>query len=84
MARHPIVSFSFPSSRARKRLTQAAVTVADLQACDPLGKGVETDAQAALKRNLEKVNLTHVRALFNGKKLAFSTSLIMVVWAFIG
>jgi hypothetical protein len=60
------------------------VTVADLQACDPLGKGVETDAQAALKRNLEKVNLTHVRALFNGKKLAFSTSLIMVVWAFIG
>jgi hypothetical protein len=84
MARHLTVGFSFPSSRAKKRLTRATVTLADLQACDPLGKGVETDAQAALKRNLEKVNLTHVRALFNGKKLAFSTSLIMVVWAFIG
>jgi hypothetical protein len=60
------------------------VTLADLQACDPLGKGPQTDAKAALKRNLEKVNLTHVRALFKTKKLAFSTSLIMVVWAFIG
>jgi hypothetical protein len=60
------------------------VTVADLQACDPLGEGPQTDAQAALKRKLEKVNLTHVRALFATKKLAFSTALIMTVWAFIG
>jgi len=61
-----------------------SVTIADLQACDPLGTGPRTDAAAALKRNLEKLNLTHVRALFASKKLAFSTSLIMVVWAFIG
>jgi MFS family permease len=37
-----------------------------------------------LKRKLEKVNLTHVRALFATKKLAFSTATIMLVWAFIG
>jgi MFS family permease len=37
-----------------------------------------------LKRNLEKVNLTHVKALFATKKLAFSTATIMLVWAFIG
>lgn len=61
-----------------------AVTLADLQACDPVGAGAHTDAAAALKRKLEKVNLTHVRALFATKKLAFSTSTIMVVWAFIG
>jgi len=30
------------------------------------------------------VNLTHVRALFAGKKLAFSTSMIMAVWGLIG
>ena len=60
------------------------MTIADLQACDPLGEGPQTDAAAALKRKLEKLNLTHVRALFQTKKLAFSTSLIMLIWAFIG
>ena len=60
------------------------MTIEDLQACDPLGTGTQTDAAAALKRKLEKVNLTHVRALFQGKKLAFSTSMIMIVWGLIG
>lgn len=60
------------------------VTVEALQACDPLGAGTQTDATAALKRKLEKLNLTHVRALFAGKKLAFSTSMIMAVWGLIG
>ncbi len=30
------------------------------------------------------MNLTHVRALFASRRLAFSTALIMLVWAFIG
>jgi hypothetical protein len=62
----------------------SAVSLADLKACDPIGSGAQTDAAAALKRRLEKVNLTHMRALFGTKKLAFSTSTIMLVWAFIG
>jgi hypothetical protein len=37
-----------------------------------------------VKRKLQKLSLKHVRALFATKKLAFSTSLIMLVWAFIG
>lgn len=65
-------------------LLMKVVTIEDLRACDPLGTGAQTDATAALKRKLEKLNLTHVKALFASKKLAFSTSLIMVVWAFIG
>jgi hypothetical protein len=60
------------------------VTLSDLQACDPTGVGAQTDAAAALKRKLEKLKLTHVRSLFATKKLALSTSLIMLVWAFIG
>jgi hypothetical protein len=60
------------------------VTIEDLQACDPEGSGLQTDAGAALKRKLEKLNLTHVRALFATTKLAISTSLIMLVWALIG
>jgi hypothetical protein len=59
------------------------VTIEDLKACDPLGTGTQTDVAAALKRKLEKLNLIHVRALFAGKKLAFSTSMIMAVWGLI-
>jgi MFS family permease len=60
------------------------VTLADLQACDPTGDGAQTDAAAALKRKLEKFNLTHVRALFATPKLAISTTLLILIWAFIG
>jgi hypothetical protein len=61
------------------------VTIDDLRACDSLGSGpLSTDASAALKRRLEKINLSHVRALFETPKLIWSTSLIMLVWAFIG
>ena len=59
------------------------LALADLQAFDQVGQqGV--DASAALKRKLEKVNFTHLRALFASPKLAWSTSLIILIWAFIG
>ena len=59
------------------------LTLADLQVFDQVGQqGV--DASAALKRKLEKVNFTHLRALFASPKLAWSTSLIIAIWALIG
>ena len=45
---------------------------------------MELNAAAAVKRKLKKLDLSHVRALFATRKLAYSTSLIMLVWAFIG
>jgi len=59
------------------------LTLADLEVFNREGQQ-GTDAEAALKRRLEKVRLTHVRALFASPKLAWSTSLIMMIWAFIG
>lgn len=59
------------------------LTLADLEAFNQAGQqGV--DASAALKRKLEKVNFTHLRALFASRKLAWSTSLIILIWGFIG
>lgn len=59
------------------------LTLADLEVFNQAGQqGV--DASAALKRKLEKVNFTHLRALFASPKLAWSTSLIILIWAFIG
>ena len=79
---------------ARRNGRPSALTLADLQRCELHGSagggggggGVaqRTDAGAILQRNLRKVDLTHVRALFAGPRLAYSTSLIMAVWAFIG
>ncbi len=71
---------------ARRNGKTSNLTLEDLKACESLGvgTGVDTSAAAAVKRKLSQINLTHVRALFAGKKLAFSTAMIMTVWGFIG
>lgn len=60
------------------------MTIEDLQACGTLAGHGQTDAAAAVKRKLAKFNFSHIRALFATRKLAYSTGLIMLVWAFIG
>ncbi|KAI9743458.1 MAG: hypothetical protein M1818_002770 [Claussenomyces sp. TS43310] len=69
---------------ARRNGKSTSLTLADLQACDPLRGGVQTDAGTALKRKMEAINLSHVRELFKTRKLIYSTSLIMSAWALIG
>ncbi|KAI4204781.1 MAG: hypothetical protein LQ350_000847 [Teloschistes chrysophthalmus] len=72
---------------AAKNKTTSSLVVEDLlihNQASSVDHQQGTDAAAALKRNLEKVNLTHVRALFRTRRLAYSTTLIMIVWAFIG
>lgn len=73
---------------ARRNGKTSTLTIEDLEACNSLGPAIaptpESHAKAALRRNLEKINTSHVKALFATKKLAYSTSLITAVWAFIG
>ena len=84
---HDAEAVSVVHEVARRNRKPSSLTVADLQAFGPI-EGVAPGQQAAatniLKRNLEKVNSSHVRALFASNKLALSTSLITAVWAFIG
>lgn len=68
---------------ARRNGKTTSLTVGDLRIHERLGEQ-NTDAAAALSRKLEKLNFTHVRSLFAGRRLALSTSLIICVWAFIG
>lgn len=82
MGRPQVVSICYQFSN--DTLTQK-VSIEDLRACElAAGTTQQTDTAAALKRKLEKLSFTHVRALFSSPKLAFSTSLIMLVWGFIG
>jgi hypothetical protein len=61
-----------------------SLTIKDLKACEPPGYVAQTDTTAAMKRTLASFDPTHVRALFATKQLAFSTALIMTIWAFTG
>lgn len=70
---------------AKRNGKTSSLTVEELKACEALGDGitgggVQTSASAAVRRNLQKLNANHVRALFSTKKLAFSTAMIMTVW----
>ncbi|KAH7034563.1 major facilitator superfamily transporter [Microdochium trichocladiopsis] len=71
---------------ARRNGTTTPLTIEDLKACEPEGyvPSSTNAATAAVKRKLEAVNLTHVRALFSTGKLAYSTAALMLIWAFIG
>lgn len=50
-----------------------------------VGDGVvDSSVIAVIRRNLEHLNGDHVKSLFTTRKLALSTSLLIVLWAFIG
>lgn len=75
---------------ARRNGKTSSLTLEDLQACETIPSSSSTNspastpatqsttaaATAALKRNLQKVDASHLKALFATKKLAYSTTLI--------
>ncbi|KAI0509060.1 major facilitator superfamily domain-containing protein [Xylaria bambusicola] len=69
---------------ARRNGTESWLTIEHLKACEPEGYERRTGAADAIKRKLESVNLSHIRALFATKKLGYSTGALMLVWALIG
>lgn len=69
---------------ARRNGKTTTLSIEELKACEPDGYQARTTATDVVKRRLEALKFTHVRALFATKKLAWSTGSIMAVWAFIG
>ncbi|KAL6705810.1 hypothetical protein ACN47E_006448 [Coniothyrium glycines] len=74
---------------ARRNGKTSTLTLADLELCNDLalpGSSPQqhTTATAIVKRRLQKLDASHVKPLFATKKLALSTSLITLIWAFIG
>ena len=58
------------------------LTVEDLQEHDRLTD--DEGFEVIMREKLEKLNLAHVRALFDTPKRAYASSLIILVWAIIG
>ncbi|KAL1412170.1 hypothetical protein Q8F55_003180 [Vanrija albida] len=69
---------------ARRNGKESTLTLDDLKACEPPNYVPPTSAADTLKRELQNVNLDNVRQVFKTKKMAYSTTLIIAVWAFIG
>jgi hypothetical protein len=71
---------------ARRNGKESKLTLADLQQYDALSTNdnYRGSAKAVVSQKLELLSLEHVRPLFATPKLAYSTSLIMLIWAFIG
>lgn len=65
--------------------TVSSLTLEQLQAAGKFGEersGAELDTSAAgaMKRQLKKFGTGHVRSLFVTRKLAYSTSLLIILW----
>ncbi|KAH7100322.1 MFS general substrate transporter [Auriculariales sp. MPI-PUGE-AT-0066] len=72
---------------AKKNGTRSNLTVEDLRAVDNNSAGtgpMNTSASAAAKRKIASLNTHHVKALFATRKLAYSTTLLIIIWALIG
>ncbi|PQE08840.1 major facilitator superfamily transporter protein [Rutstroemia sp. NJR-2017a WRK4] len=71
---------------ARRNGKESTLTLAHLQSCGTLAPtpGTNITTTTILKRRLSALNLTHIHSLFATRTLAFSTTLIMLIWAFIG
>ena len=75
---------------ARRNGKPCGLRLEDLERCGQLGgsgggaQEKTATATAAVRRRLEVVGLAHVRPLFGTKQLAWSMTLITLVWAFVG
>ncbi len=57
---------------------------ADIGKVDWSSKTVDASAKGALLRQLEKFDASHIKALFATPKLAWSSTLVISLWALIG
>lgn len=70
---------------AAKNGKVSTLTIEDLENFnDPHTGPQEIKNKDILKRELRKVDFSHVRALFSSPKLAWSTTCLVLIWAFIG
>ena len=74
---HKVAAYNGKTSRLTlQMLEDVDKTVAEGQN----RKQMDTSAKAAVARKLKVLNWAHVKALFATRKLAYSTTLLMIVW----
>ncbi|CAG8308219.1 unnamed protein product [Penicillium salamii] len=68
---------------ARRNGTASDLTLEDLDELDQ-GSAQHLNTSNIVRQRLEKVSFDHIRALFDTPKRAWATTLIILIWAFLG
>ena len=79
-----VAAYNGSANRLTLEQLQRTGVIAGTEAEAENGGAVDTSVAAAFRRNLEYLKGDHISPLFATRKLALSTSLLIVLWAFIG
>lgn len=79
-----VAAYNGSSNRLTLEELQRVGVIAGTEGEAEKGGGVDASVAAAIRRNLEHLKGDHVKSLFATRKLALSTSVLIVVWALIG
>jgi len=79
-----VAAYNNSTNRLTLEQLQRTGVIAGTEGEAEKGGVVDTSVAAAIRRNLEHLKGEHVKSLFVTRKLALSTSLLIVLWAFIG
>jgi len=79
-----VAAYNGSTNRLTLEQLQKTGVIAGTEAEAERGGGVDGSVAAAIRRNLEHMKGEHVKSLFATRKLALSTSLLIILWAFIG
>ena len=75
---HKLAAYNGTTSRLTLEMLREAELSAAVE--DEPSRRMDTSARAAVLRKLRTLSTTHLRSLFATKKLAFNTTLLMLVW----
>ena len=86
---HQIAQYNGKKSSLTVEMLKECEKLAEPGAVVETGRGevakpMDTSMRAAFMRKARMLNSSHIKALFRTKKLAYSTSLLIILWAFIG
>ncbi|KII86743.1 hypothetical protein PLICRDRAFT_267090 [Plicaturopsis crispa FD-325 SS-3] len=81
---HKVAKYNGTTSRLTLEHLEAAGCLGGPVGAEEAQAKMDTSAVGAVRRVLSKFSSEHVQALFATRKLAYSTSLLIVLWAFIG
>ena len=77
---HKLAKFNGKTSSLTLEMLQDVGRTASLGVSGAPPARMDTSARGAILRKLQILSTTHLKSLFATKKLAFSTSLLMLVW----
>ena len=79
-----VAVYNGSSNRLTLEQLQKVGLIAGTESGAEKGSGVDASVAAAIRRNMEHLKGDHVKSLFATRKLALSTSLLIIIWALIG